>query len=229
MITQETVLLGDFGLQRRDRTTSAGTKSRYTVEIKSEPLVHVYNARALGEGPANAIADHLRTRVQGIAASASPSTQLQRKYAQNALAAGKPWAARRYAGGRIGALAPNQGNGALFNDSGRFAQSIIANPTRDEAWIVNVAANRLDPKTFRDGEAGVVRMVEQLRQHIPEWGDSRAIMNLPAVRQAMALAADMILVNKLGAAYTRNRKLRADIRRGIGSALLRGAQMFGGL
>lgn len=229
---QTTIALNDFGLQRRDRTTASGVKSRYTVEIKSDPLVHVYNPKAMGEGPASAIADHLRERVQGIAALASPSTQRKRLQAEQAFKEGKSWATRRYAGGRMGAMQPDNATGrqgALFNDSGRFAKSIVANPTVDDAWVVNMAANRVDPATFRDGEAGVLRMLETLRRYVPEWGDARAIANVPVVKQEIALGADMILVNRFGDAYTRNRKLRADLRRGLGSALLRSAQMFGGV
>lgn len=229
---QETVTLNDFGFTRRDRTLKSGAvKSRYTVEIQSDPLIHVYNPKAMGEGPANAIVDHLRTRVRGITKLAKPSTQRKRLQAEQAFREGKPWATKRYAGGRMGPMPPDSAEGrqgALFNDSGRFEGSIVAKPTVNDTWIINIAANRLDPSTFRDGEAGVNRMLDQLRAEIPEWGDSRAIANLPSVKQEIALAADMILVNRLGRAYTRNKKLRADLRRGVISALRTGAQMFTG-
>lgn len=231
-MAQTTILLNDFGLQRRDRTTASGVKSRYTVEIKSEPLVHVYNPKAMGEGPATAIAEQLRAAVQNIKALASPSTQRKRLQAERAFQHNKSWATKRYAGGRMGSMQPDSAEGAqgaLFNDSGRFAKSIVANATRDDAWIVNMAANRLDPSTFPDGEGGVLRMIETLRRYVPQWGDARAIAALPAVKQEIALAADMIIVNKLGAAYTRNKKLRADLRRGVNSALFQGARMLGGL
>lgn len=233
MITQDTIVLNDFGLARRDRTSSSGkVTSRYTVTIQAEPLVHTYNAKAMGEGPANAIADHLRERIQGIRAMASPSTQKKRLEAARAFDAGKPWAMRRYSGGRLGPMKPDEGEGragALFNDSGRFVKSIVANPTREQEWVVNIAANRLDPSTFRDGEAGVVAMVERLRQYVPEFGDSAKLMQVPAVREAIALAADMILVDKLGAAFTKNKRLRADLRRGALDALLKGAQLITGV
>lgn len=228
-ISNQTETLNDFGLQRRTRTTSRGAKPRYSVVIKSKPSIHLYNPKAMGEGPAIAIAEHYKKRIQGITAQAADSTQLARKYAADALTAGKSGAIKRYAGGLLGAMPPNQGNGALFNDSGRFAKSIVARPTRDDEWVINLAANRLDPSTFRDGEAGVMRMLEQLRKYIPEWGDSDAIVNVPEVKQEIALAADMILVNRLGAAYTRNKKLRAELRRGALDALLKGARLFTGV
>ncbi len=225
MVSQRVVVINDMGLERRERTTSTGTTSRFTVSIKAEPLVHVFDPKTLGMGPAMAIAEHLRERVASIGATASPSTQLARKYAATAFAAGKSYATNRYAGGRIGAMAPNQSPRA-FNDSGRFAKSIVAAPTRDNNWVVNVAANRLDPSTFRDGEAGVNRIFVQLRQYVPEFGDASQLLTVPGVRSAIGESIDAIFIRGIGSRYTGNRDFRAQVRRAQLDALRKGFDLL---
>lgn len=44
-ILQETIVLNDFGLAERRRTTSKGTSSRYTVTINAEPIIHTFEDR----------------------------------------------------------------------------------------------------------------------------------------------------------------------------------------
>lgn len=230
MVSQRVVAINDFGLERRDRTTSTGTASRFTVTMKADPVVHVFDPKVLGAGPSLAIAEHLRARVGGIGALAAPSTQLQRKYAATAAAAGKPWASRRYSGGRTGALPPNQSS-RLFSDSGRFAQGIVAGAT-PTGWVVNVAANRLDPSTFKDGEAGVNRMFLLLRQHVPEFGDASQLLTVPAVRGAIGDSLDAIFLKGLGRRYGDNRDFRAAVRQARLEALKMGLdllQTVGGL
>lgn len=217
-VTQKTILLNDFGLARRERTTSRGTSVRYTVSIEAEPLVHVFDAKRLGAGPANAIAEHLRTRMQSIAATAAPATILRRKYAKSALERGAPWAMRRYGGGRTGVKPPRDSD-RLFNDSGRFAESIVARATRDNQWVINVAANRLDPSTFRDGEQGLARMYDQLRQYVPEFGDPAALARVPAVQRAIGESVDQIFERALGRMYAEREALRAQVRANQLSAL----------
>lgn len=210
-ITQRTVAINDFGLARRERTTSAGTSVRYTVSIEADPLLHVFDAKRLGAGPAMAIAEHLQTRIGAIGVTASPSTLLKRKYARSAMERGARWATKRYSGGKIGTLQPDQSD-KLFNDSSRLVKGLIAKPTRDNQWVINVAANRLDPSTFEDGEAGLVRMVARLRELVPEFGDANALAGVPVVRQAIGESVDYIFVSAMGRSYGGGTDLRARVR-----------------
>lgn len=224
-VTQRMIAINDFGLARRERTSASGkTSNRYTVSIEAEPLVHTFDTKRLGRAPALAIAEHLKERIKAIGAVAAPSTQLERKYAATALNAGKAWANKRYAGGRIGTMAPNQSH-RLFNDSGRFVAGIVAAPTRDENWVINVPANRLDPRTFRDGEAGVVRMVALLREYVPEFGDATKLIRVPEVRRAIIDSLDTVLARG-DRAYQRNTKLRAALRQSQLEALKQGLELF---
>jgi hypothetical protein len=187
MPDDDIMVLNDYGLTRRDRANKSGSvKSRYTVTFKSEPLLVNTDPRSLTKAPAEAIAEHLRQRVRDISATASKATIAARVAAQKALAEGKDWARKRYAGGRIGQKSPNQSN-RLFNDSGRFVESIVARATKD-GWVVNLAANRLDPSTLDGGEAGLVRVVERLRELVPEWGDASQLVNVLSVQRALRKA-----------------------------------------
>jgi hypothetical protein len=124
----------------------------------------------LGAPVANAIAFHLSEKMKGISATASKATIRARQSAELAMQAGKSWAMKRYAGGRIGSKPPNVSD-RLFNDSGRFAESIVAAAASDGTWRVNVAANRLDPQTANGGVTAVQRIWQRLLELVPEFQD----------------------------------------------------------
>ncbi len=195
-ITQKVTFLNDFGsgsLERRTRTSASGKSSdRWSVTLDAKPIGIDLDTKRLGKGPAEAIADHLRTRISEIGMDASASTQLKRKYAATAVAAGKSWATKRYGGGRIGAMPPNQSS-RMFNDSGRFVRGLVANPTRDNNWVINVAANRLNA-TMLGGESALVSLVNRLRAFVPEFGSASEILTVPAVRQAIQAAVKGIVI-----------------------------------
>jgi len=165
MASENVIILGG-GLEQR---TNAKGKSRFTIAIKAEPLVVNLDPKALGAPVAQAIAFHLKERVKGISATASEATIKAREVARRAFAAGKPWAMKRYAGGKMGARLPGQSD-KLFNDSGRFGESIAVGATKD-AFRINVAANRL---------SGDARMVERiwgkLLELVPEFADMGKLM-----------------------------------------------------
>jgi len=204
MPTDDILVLNDYGLTERSRVTASGSiKRRYTVEFKAEPIVHNLDPMALGKGPAIAIADFLRARIGAIGTQATPATVRARRSAAKAVAAGKAWATRRYSGGRIGAMAPAQET-TLFHDSGRLIRSVVAAATRTGAYVVNVAANRLDPNTLdHGGTAALRRIVDQLRQYVPELGDASRLMDALPIRRAVK-DASAAMFHKLNAQYTKS-------------------------
>jgi hypothetical protein len=192
-ITQDVIVLNDYA-ERRVRTTGAGTKSRVTLSIKAEPILHDLSETNLGAGPAAAIQAAIQKQIQNITEVADPATILRRRNARRLLEGGiiqenraarntwtgKKWIAEgkghlvgvdglatiaRYSGGRTGAMPPT-GSVRLFNDSGRLAKSIFVrqNP-QEENWTINVAANRLDESTFT--QAAFMRMLQRLYAHVP--------------------------------------------------------------
>ncbi len=170
------------GLEMR---TSKSGKTRATIRVIAEPLVHVWDKEAMSKGPAQAIAHHFRERIKGLSETAAPATIRARAVAAKAFAAGKPWAMKRYGGGRMGPMAPNQSD-RLFNDSGRMAASITANASSDGAWRVNVAANRLAGEEAQKIWARLVAL-------IPEFGDSSLLLESDIVKASIAKASKMIV------------------------------------
>lgn len=212
-VSQDVVILNDFGgstFERRTRTTSAGTKDRYTMTIKAEPIIHDFGELRLGQGPAIAIKDLIRRQIKGITAFAKPGTIARRESAVRALAAGARWARDRYAGGRTGEKQPNS-SWRLFNDSGRLADGLeVRENQQEKSWTINVPVNRLDPapKGNRSFTAAAFeRMLALLVQHVPALRGGAEILNDKTVRDAIATAAaDAIFVAREGASQHINRR-----------------------
>jgi hypothetical protein len=107
------------------RTSKSG-KARYTITVKSEPIIFATDPKPVMKALAGSVALHYRNAIKGITAQASEATLEYREKAAKAFREGKKWAQKRYSGGRIGPMGPKPST-ALFNDSGRFAESITAN------------------------------------------------------------------------------------------------------
>lgn len=184
--------MGSAAATERIRTTSRGTKSRFTLDIKSEPVGVLVDPVALGKGVADAIANAIREQVRAIRVPAAVDTLLKRGYAENALKRGARWAKRRYSGGRTGTKAPNtRPGGYLFNDSGRFAEGIVARATSNGEFTINVPANRLDPSTFTP--AAFDTMIQKLFELVPALGDPAKLGDIATVKAAIAEATSEVL------------------------------------
>lgn len=171
-----------FGPGLRRRVSSSG-REKYTVDVIGEPLVFKFEDKTLEQAVATSLATALREKVTGITEQAAPATLEARKVAARSLAAGKPWAKKRYSGGKIGETPPNQTTRA-FNDSGRFARSIVAGAAKGK-WIVNVAANRLDAAT-----GDIERIWHRLVQLVPEFADHARLFATPNVQKAVGAACE---------------------------------------
>lgn len=210
-ITQEVVVLNDFGFEERRRTTSSGTTNRYTVTIKAEPVVHVFDPRALGRGVAEAMAAAIRSGIRDIAEIASPSTRRRRDAAAEALRRGAAWAVARYDGGKTGRKDPGK-TPRLFNDSGRLAEGIVAGPN-DDGWVINVTANRFDPTTFVGGVPALVSMYERLRALVPVLQGPERLMQDEGVKAAITDSLYQLIVVKGGALTLRKNQLMSELRK----------------
>jgi len=204
----DVVVVNDFTTSTVEARTRASGKTRYTVSIKSEPILHDFDELKLGKAPAEAIRDLLKRQVQAIGEFAAPATRAYRQRAVDAMARGARWAARRYSGGRTGVTPPNQTQ-RLFNDSGRLANGFTVTENKtSKAWTVNVPANRLDPTEFK-GDA-FQRMIQRLVEHVPALRGGDEVLKDPAVRKAIEKAtAEAIVALADGA---RQRALGASFR-----------------
>lgn len=198
-ITQDTVVINDLNglrLEQRTRTTSSGTAVRYSIGITSEPILHDLDPIKLGDGPAQAIVAVIRQQIRDIGEFASLATRARREKAEEAFAAGKAWAQKRYSGGRTGATAPNKTE-RLFNDSGRLADGLFARENKvEKTWTINVPANRLDPTTFVGGAAALSGMFLRLRQHVPALANPRTLIDSPLVIAALNRSIKGLIVTR---------------------------------
>lgn len=185
MAATDIQVINDYGLTARTRVSNAGNrgKTRYSITIKSEPILVNTDPRALTRQIADATEKIYKERIAAISETAKPATIKARESARKAVVQGEAWAMRRYSGGRIGTRVPGKTD-RLFNDSGRLLESIKVGAT-SKGWVVNIAANRLDPSTFDGGEAAMAAMVERLRQFVPEWGDPRRLGEHLEFRRAL--------------------------------------------
>lgn len=187
-VSQTTVVLNQFGLTRATRTTGAGTRDRYFVTIRGGDVAVDLDPTRLGRPTADAIAESFRRQIRGIGEVAKPATIQRRQRAREAVLRAEPAAMRRYAGGRTLNHLPGWG-ARLFNDSGRLANSVaVRAAARAGAWIINVAANRFDPKTLVGGASALLVIVARLAALVPALSDAREWFSDPAVRSAAVTA-----------------------------------------
>ena len=181
-MAEDTIVINPT-LKRRE---SAKGKVSFAMEIKSEALIVSLDPTVLEASVAKAIADELRDQVTSISADAAPATLNARAVERKAYAAGKPWAVSRFNGGKLGATPPTTSTKA-FNNSGRFAKSIVAAAVKGR-WMVNWAANRIDPQT-----GNVDRIWARLVQLVPAFGDVAKLFAAPNVNKAVKRGLDALV------------------------------------
>lgn len=125
-----------------------------SITVESEPVVHTFDERALGEGPAKAISDAIAAGIRAITETAAASTVAKRKRTN-------PGASDR-----------------LFNDSGTLAAGIAAIASGVD-WLITVPPNRLDPAT-----TFATRMMARLRELVPALNDPLSVPAVKAAIEA---------------------------------------------
>lgn len=193
MANDDVVVLGAATLRERIRTNKAGaSKSKFTIEVSGESIGIGLDPKSYGAPVAAAIAELYKERIRSITATASAATVRAREAAKAAFARGEAWAMKRYGGGRIGSLEPGQSD-RLFNDSGRFAQSIaVTAKPNDKSFTIDVAANRLSTTTI---SAGALQTIwQRLVSLVPEFADPAKLMDSIPVRKSIsdAIKANVI-------------------------------------
>ncbi len=166
---------GDVMFTKRGGTLASGKarKERYTIEVKSEPLLLDLNEFNLGQVVAEAWRSRIRDNILGISASASEATQRMRVKAGIAVKSGAAWARDRYTRRRPPqSFIPNQTN-KLFNDSGLLADGIhVRQNLTDATYTINFPVNRFNPETFG---AGFGAMLSKFRTQAPMMDPKKAL------------------------------------------------------
>lgn len=235
--TTEVIVINGYGLEKRTRTSRKSGKSseRYSITIKSEPIIHVFDDRVLGEGPALAIAAILKKQIAAISEPASDATNKFRTRAVADLAQGKPWAARRYTEMRgAGKGAPKRTfqpgtSRKLFNDSGLMAEKLDVKENRhsgESEWTIHVPGNRFDPRTWNGDPAKIKDMIERLQALVPELGNPEMLRRHREFNDALRAAINATITRSdrrgrngaltdLGRAYAGLAKSLAGLGKGV--------------
>jgi hypothetical protein len=184
-------------------------------------VVHDFDDRRLGKGPAEAIADFFRLAIKERSSrqAVAPSTIKARESHARAYAAGKPWAKERYDGGRTGPTPPDTSRiSRAWFFSGRIANGIFVRENESEkSWAINVPANRLNNLKYAQNDGQYRRMLDSLLELLPELSDSQKLLKDKGVNDAIrASIRDLITV-----ASDRNKALLARRNKAL-LGLLRG-------
>lgn len=205
LVVLNTWAAGDVALTERRGTLASGArrKARYSIDVKSEPLLFDLDGMNLGNAVAEAWLGRIKDNVRGISAVASKTTQALRVRGAMALAKGQSWAMKRYGGGRMGTMQPNQTN-KLFNDSERLVNGLHmrANPS-DASYTINVPANRFNPGLFG---AGYDAMIQKFFTLVPMLDPKKALGD-PDIEKAVKIGlGDMMTKAESNAAASIARK-----------------------
>jgi hypothetical protein len=198
---------------RLGRSNAAGGRgrARMSIEIRSEPLVHNFDELQLGQGPAMAAAAGLQKKIRAVSDTAKASTLVIRGRQKRAYERGEQWAKKRFGGPKLGPRPPTDSL-AYLNFSDTFASSITGTENRTEkSWTINVAANRLDPRTSRNA-AEFAFITDALHRFVPELNDPRLLGQMPEVREAVVRSIEDMIIK----ARDLNNKLRVQL---LGQAL----------
>ncbi len=195
MTTQESItLLNGYVTERRRTTANGAVKSRFTFEVKSEPITHNLDESALGLFPALAIREVLVEQIRSITATISKEASLARKYVLTAFEKSKPWAVKRYSGGKTGVTPPTTSQ-RKFNNSGRLANKLFVRHNAVEGtFTVNVPANRLSNGTFPT--SALTEMLAELLSLVPAFANPASLVADERVQLAIAKAYQEILIQK---------------------------------
>lgn len=128
-----------------------------------------------------------------------PSTAKARRTAERAFSKGKPWALKRYSGGRTGVTPPDVGSHRMFNHSGRLADSIVARYAKQaKEWKINYAANRWNLADF-DSQAHMQAAFRKWVDRVPVLKEPRNDLGIQrAIRDTFA---ETIQKQRLGTDY----------------------------
>lgn len=188
--------------QAQLRRVGPRRREKFTIAISSEAVSINLDAKSLGRPVAAAIADALKRGISEVQARASDATAEYRAKAERSFREGAQWALRRYqARGGAGlrgaaktsaetfaSTGPHEPNAdkqnRLLNDSGHFVRSIVATPTKNDEFVVNVSTRRMDTPLVRQ------RVIQALTEHVPLFANPRLLGADSVVAEAVAQATE---------------------------------------
>jgi hypothetical protein len=200
-------------VRRRTRVSKGGKVSRrYMLEIETEPVFHFFDAKAIGRGAAEVIAEKAGQNLRRHRRMVSKTTQKLRQWAERVYWSGQPasakrWVDRRYSGGRIGETPPDGQSTAYGVDSGRLADGLSARYSgkgENARWTINVPANRLNQDTWRGDDASFQQWMQAFSKAV----DLSGIVASGEFKQAanVGIMQAIVLMTALETALMRKRR-----------------------
>ncbi len=184
----------DIFFAKRGGVTPTGKarKPRYTIEIRSEPVLLDLNDEMLGQETAVAIRDLISEQIRHITEPVKAATVRFRAKAKRSYDAGASWAQKRYSGGRIGPKPPDPNSRRKFNDSGRLAEGVFVRPNpKDKVFTVNLPTNRFNPEV--SGVGVVLEWFSDLRRLVPALDPRKAVTYQPVQAAVKRDLDDMVV------------------------------------
>jgi hypothetical protein len=226
-------------VRQRTRFSKAGKmQKRYTLEIETEPIFHALEEPELGRRAAEVIAEQAGANLRNAGRKAAAATQKWRKAALRRLRSGateggydtkKKYGTagsgsfgsllkKRYSGGRIGHIEPQEPHDQYGVDSGRLADNMFARLNRSgrtttssslghtrkgqrSEWIINVPANRLNREQWQGDQGAFMEWLKEFRDIVNLSG----IVSSGEFQNALAEGLERV-IGKLGAAQWKKRR-----------------------
>lgn len=156
----KTIVTNDYAKPKAGRK-----RARTSIEVKSTPLVHVFDDTAIAVDVAKAIRSKVEKSIKAITETASKGTLKRREYARR----------------KLGSTSTST---RLFNDTGRLAEGLEIKQERG-TFTTNIPADRFNE---RGGE-----LVAKLRAAVPELRDPAKLLRGEVRQEIEASVKDMIV------------------------------------
>jgi hypothetical protein len=189
-------------LNVRTSTNPAGvsrTRSYISTTVHSEPIVAMLDEGAVAKRAAEMLAKRIREQTEAIVDTVKASTAKARRTVEKAFYSAKPWAWRRFDGGRTGVTPPRQGENRMFNHSGRLARSIVAGFVKStKEWRINYTNNRWKLSDFRSA-ADMAAAFQKWVARVPVLQDASSDLGIQrAIRET---ARDLLHKQRMDASH----------------------------
>lgn len=218
----------DTFFTKRTGTLPSGKlrKPRFTVEVRSEPILLNLDELNLGQSVAEAYKALLQDQGRAIVEPVKASTLKRRQQSYDAFNRGVPSAMLRYSGGRIGPKPPNPQSRFKYNDSGRMWDGLfIRQNTKDKTFTINLPTNRMNPDI--SGMATVMSWFADLQRLVPALNPAKAAQT-PAMKTAIANAMDDMIAKAESAQKAKLHALMMARKNAIKQAAMAAIEIAGG-
>lgn len=232
-MSDKIVLYGPIVGKRKTYKRSGKTKTKFSIEVSSTPLLHDFDETRLGKPVAESIRDALSEQIKTTSRNYSVSDatierRLRHLKSPNTRTYQKLYMAPRTKAGKVrkGSVdsVPSEQNLTRWGYfSGRLADGLaVRQSVSNKTFYVNVPRNRFDSSTFPH----LARFLRALADRIPALRDPSQLIHTPGVRSAIDNSVRAMIGAAEGRAAGKLKALRAQRNALLRSILRAGASAF---